>query len=75
MTEENLFKPDLDPEDYYKDEQGFIVFTEKHHLKRGFCCQNGCRHCPYVFNPKTGKFNEEKRKSTMDKFKNLLERK
>lgn len=29
------------------DEQGRVVFTEAWHLKRGYCCGNGCRHCPY----------------------------
>jgi hypothetical protein len=33
-------------------ENGFIVFTEAYHLKRGHCCKNGCRHCPYGFNKK-----------------------
>lgn len=32
--------------DYYL-ENGRYVFTEHYHLKRGYCCQNGCRHCPY----------------------------
>ena len=32
--------------DFYK-ERGLMVFTEWHHLKRGDCCGNGCRHCPY----------------------------
>ena len=36
-------------EDYYLDEQGRLVFTEHYLLKRGYCCQNGCRHCPYGF--------------------------
>lgn len=36
-------------EDYYYNEQGLLVFTAKYHLKRGYCCQNGCRHCPYGF--------------------------
>lgn len=36
-------------EDYYLNEQGLLVFTAKYHLKRGYCCQNGCRHCPYGF--------------------------
>ncbi|MCU0471145.1 MAG: DUF5522 domain-containing protein [Arcicella sp.] len=26
-----------------------MVFTEAYHLKRGYCCKNGCRHCPYGF--------------------------
>jgi hypothetical protein len=36
----------LDKEDYYI-ENGKYVFTEQYHLKRGYCCGNGCRHCPY----------------------------
>jgi hypothetical protein len=53
-------KPNLDPEDYYLSEEGFIVFTAKYHLKRGHCCQSGCRHCPYGFNKKTGRFDKKK---------------
>mmetsp|Transcript_117946 Transcript_117946/g.205317 ORF Transcript_117946/g.205317 Transcript_117946/m.205317 type:complete len:340 (-) Transcript_117946:25-1044(-) len=26
---------------------GYTVFTELAHLARGYCCGNGCRHCPY----------------------------
>jgi uncharacterized protein (TIGR00290 family) len=37
----------LSPDDYYQDEDGNTVFTAAYHLKRGTCCQNGCRHCPY----------------------------
>jgi hypothetical protein len=32
--------------DYYL-EDGKLVFTSAYHLKRGFCCNSGCRHCPY----------------------------
>ncbi|MGN6505628.1 MAG: DUF5522 domain-containing protein [Tepidisphaeraceae bacterium] len=28
-------------------ENGRWVFSAAHHLRRGFCCQNRCRHCPY----------------------------
>ena len=41
------FTDKFDKEDYYLTEEGYIVFTEKHHLKRGFCCQSGCKHCPW----------------------------
>ncbi len=41
------FYDKFDPEDYYLTGEGFIVFTEKYHLKRGYCCQSNCRHCPY----------------------------
>jgi Family of unknown function (DUF5522) len=39
--------PPLQPEDYYINEQGLMVFTEKYHLKRGYCCGSGCKHCPF----------------------------
>jgi len=38
-------------EDYYYSEEGYKVFTEKYHLKRGYCCKNNCKHCPYGFDP------------------------
>ncbi|GAQ79005.1 hypothetical protein KFL_000220360 [Klebsormidium nitens] len=32
----------------YRDpETGYVVFTEESHFKRGSCCGNRCRHCPY----------------------------
>ena len=38
----------LEPDDYCIDDKtGFLVFTETYHLKRGYCCGSGCRHCPY----------------------------
>lgn len=27
---------------------GLFVMTAQHHVRRGRCCNNGCRHCPYV---------------------------
>jgi len=35
-------------EDYYY-EDGKLVFTAHYLKKRGYCCKNGCRHCPYGF--------------------------
>jgi Family of unknown function (DUF5522) len=35
--------------DYYFNEDGLIVLTEKYHFDKGYCCGNGCRHCPYQF--------------------------
>ena len=32
--------------DYYM-EGGFMVFTESYHRNRGYCCDSGCRHCPW----------------------------
>ena len=30
-------------------EGALVVFTEHYHLRRGYCCESGCRHCPYGF--------------------------
>lgn len=46
---------ELDPSDYYKTPEGYIVFTEQYHLKRGYCCKSGCKHCPYGYDAKTGR--------------------
>jgi hypothetical protein len=27
---------------------GFMVFTSAFLAGRGYCCTNGCRHCPFV---------------------------
>lgn len=48
----------LAPEDYYMSEEGYLVFTEEYHLKRGYCCKSGCKHCPYGYDKRTGKFKK-----------------
>ena len=40
---------DLEPDEFYYSPEGYIVFTEKYNLKRGYCCKNGCKHCPFGF--------------------------
>ena len=39
----------LDKDEYYLNEKGLMVFTEKYHLKRGVCCGNKCKHCPFDY--------------------------
>lgn len=34
-------------EDYYLSDDGKIIFTAAYHLKRGYCCGNNCKHCPF----------------------------
>ena len=61
MRPENNITPSIKPSkeiksfegscDYYL-ENGYVVFTEEYHLKRGKCCKNACRHCPYGFKKK-----------------------
>lgn len=44
--------------DYYIDKKtGLFVFTESYLLKRGFCCDNNCKHCPYKKKEKKKKKN------------------
>jgi hypothetical protein len=35
--------------DYYFNEEGKMVLTEHYLLNRGYCCGNGCKHCPYQY--------------------------
>ena len=44
--------------DFYY-ENGYKVMTEEYHLKRGHCCQSGCKHCPYGFDKKTGTIRKD----------------
>lgn len=34
---------------YYINGEGLVVLTKKYHLERGYCCGNGCKHCPYEY--------------------------
>ena len=68
MTHDNRSKlpPDYRPiegEDYTIDELGMLVFTSAYLLKRGYCCENGCRNCPYGFN-EAGNKDDAEGKST-----------
>ncbi|MGZ8919152.1 MAG: DUF5522 domain-containing protein [Methylobacter sp.] len=38
--------------DFYQ-EGCWVVYTAEYHLKRGFCCHSGCRHCPYGYRDDT----------------------
>ena len=57
MTEEQKDKQEseklVEGRDFYF-ENGLFVLTEHFLLKRGYCCENGCRHCPYGFDLKGG---------------------
>lgn len=62
MSKEENF---LEGVHFYYDESGLMVLTEKYHLERGYCCGNGCRHCPYNYEmvPEPKKSNLLKRKN------------
>jgi hypothetical protein len=38
--------PLVENEDYYLDD-GLMVLTAHYLLRRGYCCDQGCRHCPF----------------------------
>jgi hypothetical protein len=38
--------PKISPDDFDFD-RGLMVLTAIFHLRRGYCCDHGCRHCPY----------------------------
>jgi hypothetical protein len=50
-----ISKPKLQPTDFYW-ENGKMIMTEEYHKRRGTCCGNSCRHCPYE--PKAIKGNK-----------------
>ena len=36
----------LEGRDFYW-EKGLMVMTAEFLKRRGYCCESGCRHCPY----------------------------
>jgi biotin synthase-like enzyme len=56
--------------DYYK-EGDRVVFTALFHSKRGFCCGNSCRHCPYE--PKHIKYSTEMDLNALENIKKQAE--
>ena len=37
------------PEDDFYMEGTLMVFTESFLRRRGYCCESGCRHCPWGY--------------------------
>ncbi|GAC1536020.1 MAG: hypothetical protein NVS3B15_16600 [Sediminibacterium sp.] len=54
--------------DFYYDENGYMVLTEKYHLAKGYCCGYGCLHCPYHYEavpePRRSELLERKEKAS-----------
>jgi hypothetical protein len=49
--------PLLEGIDYYI-ENDLFVFTAAYLQRRGYCCESGCRHCPYGFQDSAQKKRE-----------------
>jgi hypothetical protein len=64
------FTDKFSKDDYYYSDEGYIIFTEAYHLKRGYCCQSSCKHCPWGFGkakePSAGKAAPSKTKDGSD---------
>ncbi len=56
---------------YFENRDGikFKVFTEFYLSKRGFCCKNFCRHCPYGF-----KKSVIMKKTSLEEFNSLVDK-
>jgi hypothetical protein len=39
----------VEGDDFYYNNEGYMVLTAKYHLEKGFCCGNGCLNCPYNY--------------------------
>ncbi len=39
----------VEGEDFYYNNEGYMVLTAKYHLEKGFCCGNGCLNCPFNY--------------------------
>jgi hypothetical protein len=53
-------RPLVEGVDFYR-EGAYVVFTKAYHLRRGYCCESGCRHCPYGAESGPERFHEEGR--------------
>lgn len=52
--------------DYVMSSQGYRIMTEFYLVKRGYCCSNGCKNCPY--SPKAVKGNRKLRPEVENKY-------
>jgi len=52
--------------DYTMSPDGYRIMTEFYLVKRGYCCSNGCRNCPY--SPKAIKGNRKLRPDVVGKY-------
>ena len=54
----NERQPLVEGVDFYR-EGAYVVFTAAYHLRRGYCCESDCRHCPYGEESSPAEFHEE----------------
>lgn len=49
MSDEARPAPRLVEGVHFYREGPYVVFTELYLRERGYCCESGCRHCPWGF--------------------------
>ncbi len=52
--------------DYTTSPEGYRIMSESYLVKRGYCCSNGCKNCPY--SPKAVKGNRKLRPELESKY-------
>lgn len=52
--------------DYTRSPEGYRIMAEYYLVKRGYCCSNGCKNCPY--SPKAVKGNRKLRADVEKKY-------
>jgi hypothetical protein len=66
MFESGYGQKQVEGVDFYMSSEGYRVMTEYYLVKRGYCCSNGCKHCPY--SPKAIKGNRKLRPEIENKY-------
>jgi len=55
--------------DFYFNENGLMVLTESYLKERGYCCGNGCLHCPYNYEAVPEPRRSQLQKERSEKFR------
>ena len=50
----------------YTIESGLYVFTADYLRRRGYCCENACRNCPYGFGGSAARLQTPRRETSAD---------
>lgn len=59
---DGLGRTEYEEGDFYFNEMGYRIFTEQYLSRRGYCCKNGCKHCPYGWDVKSQTFKKDSKK-------------
>ena len=66
MSESGFGETQVEGIDYIMNKDGYRVMTEFYLVKRGYCCSNGCKNCPY--SPRAQKGNRKLRPEVEKKY-------